>query len=1287
MSSKYNIDYPDIPFSITNTKVGIDETEDRFTPFTLLQFITKVAKLVDSQEVTSYYNLYLQKWNKIKDIEDINSEKTIIKTYSDFIKDISLDFNSQSENDFLSKIDYANPLDLDIALSFIAAKIKKICLYYKNKREDIKHQATHNKLIGTGKGLVSAIKKKVLNLLDNNSTNYDVEAISKKINVNVEELYSVDVDIFNKKPNSVDYEAKDLDYNIDIFLRDNSRLIRQVFADTSIEFDNLNEVSDIFDQKRLLTKKYIGSDYYYLSASPIIGPEVQNKVITSGFNVKYSKKLTTTPPTLPCLCFSAVGPLTFSFIRCGNRTATNVTLPQNSSYADCAYKGNVNDINGSGSVNLFSACTSSEDCIGNNTTTTTTSNPPPPTTGTTTRPTTRPNTKSTTRTLPPPPPPPSSTTRLGTTGRGGNSTNRPGTTRGGNSTGRPVDRDKPSTTSRTTTKSTTKSSTTSRTTGTSTPPSPTPPPPPPPPPGKPKPPKISCCRLWGGQPTRVLATFSPERDEWKGSCYDEEVDDPVKVGVTAELQNPAFPGSELNAKCTCVNENFGSIRLNVLYIIDNLTQDKIYPDISPTDIDVCQNQKIEIDIDPIVPMQNVCVSDLSGENSRITQADFNVFYTIETGGETCYGDFKVLVDPSFTRGSLDENAEKGHPYKWQCCNPCEGCVSIEVLEDKIEVGKFETISCLPGLEKTELDSDGLLGAITHPVRGYFKFKSTKITQRVIDEIVDEFGSSRLGLQGVKDQFWFATDGVDTLGNKKGIPVMDGNTDPGPFLRKYDDGDYFPFGSQMTFIKKVKKTIDGEPKEVYETSQDSTVDGYNLVSFPGAYVFQYKSGAWQVTLSVDGESFTLTNNAYTDPCCPFPDDIDENKLKDAYPPFFNTENENETGLGMFTEFKNGLPEEWQAGTATGVKYGQGIYRNGDTVAAFVGVQGTTYKTAVKYPGVPKQYYTLDIMSLENAEAPGAIKYARGGKEVDPDYKDPENKDCTPYFKKIITKLKIKNYCHNAYGVLKRFNKVSESYDIKIGIIGGEDSPDDYDPERGFRNGIWFDETKTIETGRLPNVPNQDINITTVKEHLRTPLVDVSTGNNVDVATLFFGSEGRPDQRELAGRGLVPAEHIVYFEHIIMNKDSKVWHQCKNDYGENFGNFDPYPAFKIEWFDKEGTPIDVNNECIYALQYPNMSLNDETMDNTGKLICATPYAKEIDKLTNAKAKERLIDIAFEQQVLGALGDSPDFITNFISTCKDPEGGRAMDDHGFFAGINKDSGFNVEGTDNTFDDYSEN
>ncbi len=299
----FDLGFPPVPASITNTNVDRRFAKDVSQPFSLLEFIKVVANIVDTNNITVYYNHYVTTWNSYKNKQSSTSSTLIVEGYRNFVKDLTLNYNSVAENKFLSQIDYSDPYDLDVALKFIANKIKSIALYYRDKREDVKLESTRKKFKSSTRGFVTSIKERILEFLSNNSNktiSEDLDTIAKNLTVSVDSLYDAEAGYFNKTPDATVYGSADRDYNEDIFLKSNNQLVTEIFSGLTIEQKQLQEVDDIFNNKRELTKKYMGTDFYYLSATPTLS-SVPVLNVKSDFNVRYNKDyikiLTTVAPS------------------------------------------------------------------------------------------------------------------------------------------------------------------------------------------------------------------------------------------------------------------------------------------------------------------------------------------------------------------------------------------------------------------------------------------------------------------------------------------------------------------------------------------------------------------------------------------------------------------------------------------------------------------------------------------------------------------------------------------------------------------------------------------------------------------------------------------------------------------------------------------------------------------------------------------------------------------------------------------------------------------------------
>jgi hypothetical protein len=313
---------PQVSFSITNPNIARDEARDIAQPFSFLDFInfTKVDYTPD--EYSRFYTSYIKQWYSNKDLTQQEQEDEFKAFYTNFIQEIVLNFTTESERRFLSKIDYSSPTDLDVVLPFYANKIREIVIFYKNKREEGKYVIDRNKMKGSSSGVERAIFDNIYNFLfgsqDTLSTsNIQLSSLITKLDIDIEEYIDIYGDYFDlprtrncdhsDAPDSISTENEirqelyssnvndiDPDYYFDpdaikalttnVFLSTVPAFYInppnvEVFVDNVCDPNNaLNEAidsrtkgsltpSDIYSLKRALISKYCSADFYYINTT------------------------------------------------------------------------------------------------------------------------------------------------------------------------------------------------------------------------------------------------------------------------------------------------------------------------------------------------------------------------------------------------------------------------------------------------------------------------------------------------------------------------------------------------------------------------------------------------------------------------------------------------------------------------------------------------------------------------------------------------------------------------------------------------------------------------------------------------------------------------------------------------------------------------------------------------------------------------------------------------------------------------------------------------------------
>ena len=288
-------DFPEVDLSITNPNVKHQDALDKFTPFSFVQFIETVSEQYQPETLTDFYNAYLNRWNITTKNEGKDNKQTIIDRYRDFLRDITLNYSTNAERTFLSQLDFSDPYDLETAMSFYSKKIRDIISYYKSKRQKLHYATTKAKVKGSSLGVQQATLDFVIEFLENRSTagkDYDIDKIKRDLSISVTEYFDNFAQYFNRPPDAHAYGRTFKSYDPaglprdNIFLADDETLVQQVFANVGEDLIALKEGREtlnfqipedsVFNNKRKLTEKFMGADFYYLATDENGNPELDD---------------------------------------------------------------------------------------------------------------------------------------------------------------------------------------------------------------------------------------------------------------------------------------------------------------------------------------------------------------------------------------------------------------------------------------------------------------------------------------------------------------------------------------------------------------------------------------------------------------------------------------------------------------------------------------------------------------------------------------------------------------------------------------------------------------------------------------------------------------------------------------------------------------------------------------------------------------------------------------------------------------------------------------------------
>ena len=290
-----------VKYSITNT----NETEYRDTvaPFSFLDFINNTQADYSPEEYSSFYSSYLQAWHSKQDVSEEEQKTRFKDYYRQFIKEIVINYTTETEKRFLEKINFNDPADLDVAIPFFANRLKDIALFYKKKRDEGKYVIDRNKMKGSKTGLEKAIFDNIYNFIFNTEDSLETEnetlfAAVRDLGVEVEEFVDVYGDYFDVPDTANGNNINEIEtkywldpYGIEAISGEENFIgaIRTFKinppAITPEEFDAIcnpdNDLVALYNQytkggipigefyalKRALVQKFIGTDVYYIDTS------------------------------------------------------------------------------------------------------------------------------------------------------------------------------------------------------------------------------------------------------------------------------------------------------------------------------------------------------------------------------------------------------------------------------------------------------------------------------------------------------------------------------------------------------------------------------------------------------------------------------------------------------------------------------------------------------------------------------------------------------------------------------------------------------------------------------------------------------------------------------------------------------------------------------------------------------------------------------------------------------------------------------------------------------------
>ncbi|NBP13978.1 hypothetical protein EBU95_06185 [bacterium] len=295
------------------------EALDNLAPATfLVWFNQKTTTTLNLDIIFEQYKSYVIAWGKKKKQTKEQTQQTVRDSYIQVLRELVITYSTEEERRFVTNANLTNPSDLDIILPFFISKIKQVCLFYANKREEVKTAAIQHNIRGTNRGIERLIKKIIFDAAQTDQVVYTsapcefppVSALARDLSVYVEELYDLEDHYFNIATDTViskdstsmratmssaNVNVVDSKLYLDIKLAiidaikqypffiqslgTNNFTINPVLSGTELHYlknrDFITYVSGgVADLKinllKRLAPKYLGNDFYYLSTGSTV---------------------------------------------------------------------------------------------------------------------------------------------------------------------------------------------------------------------------------------------------------------------------------------------------------------------------------------------------------------------------------------------------------------------------------------------------------------------------------------------------------------------------------------------------------------------------------------------------------------------------------------------------------------------------------------------------------------------------------------------------------------------------------------------------------------------------------------------------------------------------------------------------------------------------------------------------------------------------------------------------------------------------------------------------------
>ncbi len=183
-------------YSIINSKTDAKDAERSFT---FIEFIKEFGYDNSPTSFLNDYKKYLTLWNEKKNNTTTLSDAEFIRqNLIDTLKSIVLTYSSYEEQDFIANIDWEDELHRKAIIPFFAEKIKKLCDFYKNKREEAAFIINKNNFKGSRASIEQIIYDKIVDFyFENRNLKPQIQDLQNNLSITLEQYVDVYSEYFD----------------------------------------------------------------------------------------------------------------------------------------------------------------------------------------------------------------------------------------------------------------------------------------------------------------------------------------------------------------------------------------------------------------------------------------------------------------------------------------------------------------------------------------------------------------------------------------------------------------------------------------------------------------------------------------------------------------------------------------------------------------------------------------------------------------------------------------------------------------------------------------------------------------------------------------------------------------------------------------------------------------------------------------------------------------------------------------------------------------------------------